>query len=81
MCSPGGGKKKDKMPLIQVTLIEEVLSPVQKQQIISRMNEVIAEVAGERMRGMTWVVFDEVRSDDWGLDRRPAVAPAAGGVQ
>lgn len=69
------------MPLIQVTLIEEVLSPTQKQELITRLNDAIALVAGERMRGMTWVVFDEVRSDDWGLDRRTAIAPQAGGLQ
>jgi 4-oxalocrotonate tautomerase len=69
------------MPLIQVTLIEEVLSPVQKQKLITRMNEAIAEVAGEAMRGMTWVVFDEARRDDWGLNTQPYKAAPSGGVQ
>jgi len=69
------------MPLIQVTLIEEVLSPEQKQQMITRLNNAVAEVAGERMRGMTWVVFDEVRKDDWGFDRRQPIAHAPGGMQ
>jgi 4-oxalocrotonate tautomerase len=55
------------MPLLNVKVIEGVFSPEQKQEMIARLTETMVEIEGERMRGVTWVVIDEVQSGDWGI--------------
>jgi 4-oxalocrotonate tautomerase len=55
------------MPLVNVKLIEGVFSKDQKQQIIERVTDTMVEIEGEAMRGVTWVVVEEVKSGDWGI--------------
>jgi 4-oxalocrotonate tautomerase len=55
------------MPLIQVKLIEEVFTPAQKKEIITRLTDAMVSVEGENMRGVTWVVIEDVRSGEWGI--------------
>jgi 4-oxalocrotonate tautomerase len=55
------------MPLVNVKLIEGVFSKDQKQQIIERLTDTMVEIEGEAMRGVTWVVVEEVKSGDWGI--------------
>jgi 4-oxalocrotonate tautomerase len=55
------------MPLIQVKLIEDVFTPAQKTEIISRLTDAMVAVEGENMRSVTWVVIEDVRSGDWGI--------------
>jgi 4-oxalocrotonate tautomerase len=55
------------MPLINVKLIEEVFSPQQKREIIEKLTDTMVTIEGENMRGVTWVVIEEVRSGDWGI--------------
>jgi 4-oxalocrotonate tautomerase len=55
------------MPLLNVKVIEGVFSPVQKQEMIARLTETMVEIEGEAMRGVTWVVVEEVLSGDWGI--------------
>ena len=55
------------MPLIQVKLIEEVFTPAQKKEIITRLTDAMVAVEGENMRGVTWVIIEEVRSGEWGI--------------
>lgn len=55
------------MPLIQVKLIEEVFSPVQKKEIITKLTDAMVGIEGENMRSVTWVVVEDVRSGDWGI--------------
>ena len=55
------------MPLIQVKLIEEVFSPAQKKDIITKLTDAMVAVEGENMRSVTWVVIEDVRSGDWGI--------------
>ncbi|MFP5336867.1 MAG: tautomerase family protein [Actinomycetes bacterium] len=59
------------MPLINVKVIENVFSPEQKRQIIERLTATMVEIEGEAMRGVTWVVVDEVASGDWGIGGNP----------
>ena len=42
------------MPLIQVKLIEDVFTPQQKQQMISKLTEAMVAIEGENMRKVTW---------------------------
>lgn len=55
------------MPFINVKLIEEVFSPEQKREIVEKLTDTMVSIEGENMRGVTWVVIEEVRSGDWGI--------------
>jgi 4-oxalocrotonate tautomerase len=55
------------MPLIQVKLIEEVFTPAQRNQIITKLTDAMVAIEGENMRGVTWVIIEDVRSGDWGI--------------
>ncbi len=55
------------MPLLNVKLVEGVFSPAQKQEMIARLTDTMVAIEGEGMRGVTWVVIEEVQSGDWGI--------------
>jgi 4-oxalocrotonate tautomerase len=55
------------VPLINVKLIEDVFTPEQKGQIVERLTDAMVSIEGENMRGVTWVIVEEVRSGDWGI--------------
>jgi 4-oxalocrotonate tautomerase len=55
------------MPLIEVKLIENVFTKEQKHEIVERLTDTMVEIEGEHMRGVTWVVVQEVTSGDWGI--------------
>ncbi|MBV9582826.1 MAG: 4-oxalocrotonate tautomerase family protein [Chloroflexi bacterium] len=59
------------MPLINVKLIEGVFSPDQKREIIHKLTDSMVSIEGEAMRGVTWVVIEEVISGDWGIGGQP----------
>jgi 4-oxalocrotonate tautomerase len=55
------------MPLIQVKLIEEVFTPAQKKEIITKLTDAMVAIEGEALRPVTWVVIEEVQSGEWGI--------------
>jgi 4-oxalocrotonate tautomerase len=55
------------MPLVQVKLVEGVFSDVQKQEMIRKLTDAMVSVEGEAMRGVTWVIVEEVKSGSWGI--------------
>jgi 4-oxalocrotonate tautomerase len=55
------------MPLIQVKLIEEVFTPAQKKEIITKLTDAMVAIEGENIRPVTWVVIEEVPSGEWGI--------------
>jgi 4-oxalocrotonate tautomerase len=55
------------MPLIQVKLIEEVFTPAQKKEIITKLTDAMVAIEGENMRPVTWVLIEDVQSGDWGI--------------
>lgn len=55
------------MPFVNVKVIEGVFSPEQKQAMVERLTDAMVAIEGEPMRGVTWVVVEEVRSGDWGI--------------
>ncbi len=59
------------MPLIQVTVIENVFTDVQKQEIVRGLTDAMVAVEGENMRPVTWCIVEEVRSGDWGIAGSP----------
>ena len=59
------------MPLINVKVIEDVFTSDQKEQIVERLTDAMVSIEGENMRGVTWVVVEEVKSGDWGIGGKP----------
>ena len=59
------------MPLIEVSVIQDVFSPQQKQEIIGALTEAMVQIEGENMRPVTWCVVREVASGDWGIAGSP----------
>lgn len=59
------------MPLINVKVIEGVLSSTQKQEIIRKLTDTMVSIEGENVRPVTWVVVEEVKSGDWGIGGNP----------
>jgi 4-oxalocrotonate tautomerase len=55
------------MPFVQVKVIEGVFSDAQKQEMIHKVTEAMVSIEGENMRGVTWVVVEEVKSGSWGI--------------
>ena len=55
------------MPLVNVKVIEDVFTPEQKRQMVERLTDAMVSIEGESMRGVTWVVVEEVKSGDWGI--------------
>ena len=58
------------MPFVNVKVIEGVFDADAKRQIVEGVTEAMVAVEGENMRGVTWVVVEEVRSGDWAIGGR-----------
>lgn len=48
----------------------------QKQQIAHDLTEAMVAIEGERMRGVTWCVIEEVKSGDWAVGGQPVTTEA-----
>lgn len=59
------------MPYINCRVMEGVLSDDQKAEIAEQFTETIASVAGEPVRGLTWVVIDDMASGHLTIGGRP----------
>jgi 4-oxalocrotonate tautomerase len=55
------------MPLVTVKLVEGVFNETEKREMIEKLTDTMVEIEGENMRGITWVVVEEVKSGDWGI--------------
>lgn len=64
------------MPYVDIKLIEGVFDSDQKRDMIEKVTEAMIEVEGENMRGVTFVVVDEVKSGDWGIGGQAMTAEA-----
>jgi 4-oxalocrotonate tautomerase len=58
------------MPFVNVKLIEGVFTTEQKQAMVERLTDAMVTIEGEAMRGVTWVVVEEVASGEWGIGGR-----------
>ncbi|HKX27620.1 MAG TPA: 4-oxalocrotonate tautomerase family protein [Blastocatellia bacterium] len=59
------------MPLITVKVIEGVFSKSQKQEMVKKITDAMVSIEGENMRGVTWVLIEEVKSGDLGIGGKP----------
>ena len=55
------------MPFVNVKVIEGVFTTDQKAAIVERLTDAMVAIEGEAMRGVTWVVVEEVQSGNWGI--------------
>lgn len=55
------------MPLVNVKLVKGVFDDAQKREMIERLTDAMVQIEGENMRGITWVVIEEVASGEWGV--------------
>ena len=62
------------MPLVTIKGIEGVFTDKQKAEVIQKVTDAMVSVEGENMRALTWVIFEEVKSGDWGIAGKPVTA-------
>lgn len=67
MRSQGIHKGEIKMPLITVSIIENVFSAQEKVTMIEKLTETMVAIEGEGMRSVTWVKIEEVPEGQWGI--------------
>jgi 4-oxalocrotonate tautomerase len=53
------------MPVIDVKVMEGVLTTEQKQRIAQGFTDVFADIAGTAARPVTWVLIQDVASGQW----------------
>jgi 4-oxalocrotonate tautomerase len=59
------------MPYINCRVVEGVLSTDQKAEIAEQITETFVSVVGEPVRGLTWVVIDDMTSGQFTIGGRP----------
>jgi 4-oxalocrotonate tautomerase len=59
------------MPYINCRVMEGVLSEDQKAEIAEQITETFASVVGEPVRGLTWVLIDDMSSGQFTIGGRP----------
>ena len=55
------------MPLVEIKVFEGELSEAQTKDVIQKITDVMVSFSGENLRPATWVVVQEVKSDNWGV--------------
>ena len=67
------------MPLVEVNVFEDELTPAQTQQLIRRITDDVTWVTSEKLRDITWVIVNTVNNGNWGVGGRPFVSRTSGG--
>lgn len=55
------------MPLVTIKVFKDELSNSQAKDLIHKVTEAVVPFVGERLRGNTWVLIEEVASGSWGI--------------
>ncbi len=53
------------MATIQVELIDDLFTPVQKQELVNKLTDAVILIKGERMRSAAWVSMEEICNGEW----------------
>jgi 4-oxalocrotonate tautomerase len=69
------------MPLITVSLIENVFSKQEKTEMIKKLTDAMVEIEGENMRQVTWVKIEEVPEGQWGMGGNAVTASMVQDIQ
>src|SRR5262249_9167153 len=57
--------KGNKMPLVNIEVIENAFTPAQKKEIIEKVTDAMISIEGEALRPYTLVKIDEVKEGNW----------------
>lgn len=63
------------MPLVTINVIENVFTDEQKREMIRKVTDAVVSIEGEAMRGITWVLIEEVRVGNWGIGGQGITSP------
>ena len=55
------------MPLCTIKMSEGELTEAQAADLIHRVTEAFIPFIGEKLRGNTWVLIEEIASGSWGI--------------
>ena len=55
------------MPFVEVKVFKDELTPDQTRTLIQKITDVVTAVTSEKLRGVTWVIVNEVPSGNWGV--------------
>lgn len=55
------------MPLVNVRVIENVFTPEQKQEMITKVTDALVSIEGEALRPYTLVIIDEVKEGNYSI--------------
>ena len=64
------------MPLVNVKLIRDALTPAERERLIAALTDATASVVGQDVRQYIWVLIDELDSGDWGMGGQPITTEA-----
>jgi len=53
--------------MVKINVIENVFTKEQKREMIQKVTDAMVSIEGEAMRGVTWVIVEEVKEGDWGI--------------
>ena len=53
------------MPLVQVKLIEEALTPNEKKEIATKLTDAMVSIKEQNGPSWAWVDIEDVLSDEW----------------
>jgi 4-oxalocrotonate tautomerase len=66
-----GAKQPEKegkaTPLVEIKVFEDELTQEQTKQLIQRITDVVTGVTSEKLRDVTWVIVNTVKSGSWGI--------------
>jgi len=54
------------MPLIEVKVFEDELTPEQTKDLIQKLTDAVTTVVSPKIRDAVWVVVHEIKSGNWG---------------
>ncbi len=55
------------MPLVEVKVFEDELTPEQSENLIEKITDAVTTVTSEKLKDATWVIINEVKSGNWGI--------------
>ena len=64
------------MPLVRVTLVDDVFSSEEKHELAKALTDVMVRFEGsEAFREVVWVLIEELHTDGWHMGGRPFEGP------
>jgi 4-oxalocrotonate tautomerase len=53
------------MASVQVELIDELFTPVQKKELFNQLSDAVILIKGEYMHSAAWVSMEEICNGEW----------------